>query len=271
MKMKQASCALALLCVPTVALANVIQSSKIFPIVDVQTGYLLGGTRGKNWIKPQATATQIKGGETYRLLEARKPTNKGIGDKPKSLGAPCPETLFVEIKPKKGAIAVGGSWKTQPRAPQTLSNTSPIYRQIVGDILKKNKLKPNAKITQILRVDLEGDGKAEVLISATNHKGYASSRGSISSRSLKNEYSMLLLRKVVGGKVVTQMLDEEYFVKDMDFNAPDIFTIAGVWDLNGDGKLEIVTRGRYYEGDWTTIYEMRGNKAVKVLEEGCGA
>jgi len=37
------------------------------------------------------------------------------------------------------------------------------------------------------------------------------------------------------------------------------------------GKMEIVTHGRYYEGDWTTIYEMRGVKAVKVLEEGCGA
>ena len=51
MKLKKVSCALALLCVPTVALANVIQSSKIFPIVDVQSGYLLGATRGKNWIK----------------------------------------------------------------------------------------------------------------------------------------------------------------------------------------------------------------------------
>ena len=37
------------------------------------------------------------------------------------------------------------------------------------------------------------------------------------------------------------------------------------------GKMEIMTHGRYYEGDWTTVYEMRGNKAVQVLESGCGS
>jgi hypothetical protein len=41
--------------------------------------------------------------------------------------------------------------------------------------------------------------------------------------------------------------------------------------LNGDGKMEIVTFGRYYEGDGTMVYEMRNNKAVKVLEAACGS
>ena len=271
MKLKKTLCALALFGIPAVAVANVIRSSKVVPIVDVRSGYLLGASRGKNWIKPQATAPQIKGGETYRLLESKNSSNKAVGSKPRTDEAPCVDTFFIEIKPRKGAIAVGGSWNAMPRAPQTLSNNSAVYRNIVAAILKKNKIQPNVKITQIMRVDLEGDGKDEVLISATNHKGYAGSLNSISPRSLKNEYSMLLLRKVVGGKVVTQMLDEEYYVKDKDFNAPNVFTLAGVWDLNGDGRMEIVTHGRYYEGNWTTVYEMRSSKAVKVLEEGCGA
>lgn len=158
-----------------------------------------------------------------------------------------------------------------PRILQTLSNNSPVYRKLVADVLKKHGIKPNVQIMQVLRVDLEGDGSDEVLISATNQKGYESSPGSVNSRSLANEYSILFLRKVVGGRVVTQMLDEEYFTKDMHFNAPDIFTIAGVWDLNGDGRMEIVTFDRYYEGDGTTVYEMRNHRATKVLYSGCGS
>lgn len=269
MKLKKLSCALALFCIPAIAVAATIRSSKISPIVDVPSGYLLGGSQGTKWVSAKQTAAQMKGGEAYRVLELRRQISRAVGSKARTNEAPCLETFFVDIKPKIGELAVGGAGNAQPRTPQTLSNNSPVYRKIVGDILKAHGLKPNAKITQILRVDLEGDGQNEVLISATLHKGYET--GSISPRSLKNEYSILLLRKVGGGKVVTQMLDEEYYVKDRDFNAPNIFTIAGVWDLNGDGRLEIVTRGRYYEGDATMVYEMRGGKAVKVLESGCGA
>ncbi len=246
-------------------------AAPVHPIVDVESGYLLGGSVGHQWLDAKSAAVQMKGKETYRLYDANRLSSTAIGDKPASQGAPCPDTLFVDILPKKGTIAISENWNAVPRLPQTLSNNSPVYRDVVAAILKKHGLKPNVQITQILRVDLEGDGSQEVLISATNHKGYDGQPGSVSSRSLANEYSILFLRKVIGGKVITQMLDEEYFTKSKDFNAPDVFTIAGVWDLNGDGKMEIVTRGRYYEGDGTTVYEMRHNRAVEVLEAACGA
>jgi len=253
------------------ALSSTGMAAPIRPIVDVESGYLLGGSVGNKWLDAKTTAAQMKGRETYRVYDKTRRSSTGIGSKPRSHEAPCEDTWFVDIKPKKGVIAVGGNWNTMPRASQTLSNDSPVYRKAVADILKKHGIKPNVKITQITRVDLEGDGTQEVLISATNHKGYADSPDTVSTRSLANEYSILFLRKVVGGKVVTQMLDEEYFTKDMHFNAPDIFTIAGVWDLNGDGRMEIVTFDRYYEGNGATVYEMRNNRATKVLYSGCGS
>lgn len=255
----------------TCALSSVGIAATVRPIVDVQSGYLLGGSDGNKWLDAKATAAQMKGRETYRLFSPKRQSSTGTGSKPRSHEAPCEDTWFVDIKPKKGVLAVGGNWNVLPRVPQTLNNNSPVYRKVVADILKKHGIKPTVKITRITRVDLEGDGSQEVLISATNHKGYADSPNSVSSRSLANEYSMVFLRKVVRGKVITQMLDEEYFTKDMTFNAPDIFTIDGVWDLNGDGKMEIVTFDRYYEGDGTTVYEMRNHRAVKVLQAACGA
>lgn len=253
------------------ALSSVAIAATVRPIVDVQSGYLLGGSDGNKWLDAKTTAAQMKGRETYRTYDMTRRSSTGIGSKPRSHEAPCEDTWFLDIKPKKGEIAVGGKWNTMPRVPQTLSNNSPVYRKIVADILKQHDLKPNVKITKIVRVDLEGDGSDEVLISATNHKGYEGQPNSVSSRSLANEYSILFLRKLVGGKVVTQMLAEEYHKKNMAFGAPEIFNIAGVWDLNGDGRMEIVIFDRYYEGDGTTVYEMRGNKAVQVLESGCGS
>ena len=256
----------------TCALSGVGIAATVRPIVDVQSGYLLGGSDGKKWLNAKKAAAQMKGRETYRVYDMKRRLAAGIGNKPRSGEAPCPDTWDVRMEPKKGEVAVGGTGSSLPRIPQTLSNASPVYRKIVADMLKQRGIKkPLVQITQILRVDLEDDGSDEVLISASNYKGYTYPSGSINSRSLAGEYSLVFLRKEVKGKVVTQILDAEFYTKNMTFNAPGVLTIAGCWDLNGDGTMEIVTRGRYYEGDWTTVYEMRNNKPVEVLQAACGA
>jgi hypothetical protein len=56
-----------------------------------------------------------------------------------------------------------------------------------------------------------------------------------------------------------------------EFNAPSEHRVMGVLDLNGDGILEIVLSGRYYEGDWVDAYRVDGVKTTKLLSMGCGA
>jgi hypothetical protein len=67
------------------------------------------------------------------------------------------------------------------------------------------------------------------------------------------------------------MLDEEYHKKSETFTAPDEFKLVAVMDLNGDGVMEVVTSGAYYEGNWKTVYDIKDNKAVDVIGCGCGA
>lgn len=43
------------------------------------------------------------------------------------------------------------------------------------------------------------------------------------------------------------------------------------FDLNGDGKMEIVVSSRYYEGEATIIYQCDRKKIEDVLSVGCGA
>jgi hypothetical protein len=135
---------------------------------------------------------------------------------------------------------------------------------------------PKVKIDNILRVDLDGDGEEEVLISATN---YFSKDGHVPIRSPAASYSVVLLRRMVAGKVETQLVEGEFYPKayptptdnDASFNAPNAYKVIGCFDLDGDGKLEIVVHSQYYEGEMTTIYKCDPKKAEAVLSVGCGA
>jgi hypothetical protein len=68
-------------------------------------------------------------------------------------------------------------------------------------------------------------------------------------------YSVVLLRRVVAGKVQTQLVAGEIYPRGGTANAPNLYDIAAVLDLNGDGRLEVVMHPLYYEGGATIIYQ----------------
>lgn len=157
-----------------------------------------------------------------------------------------------------------------PRKPLVVDAKQTVYVEAVRDFLKGRGIKdPKVQIRRILRIDLEGDGEDEVLISATNYftKGdevpmHAAARGS---------YSIVILRRVVAGKVQTQLVAGEVYTKADASNAPNLYSIAAVLDLNGDGKLEVIVHSLYYEGGETTIYRCEPEKSEAVLSVECGA
>jgi len=131
------------------------------------------------------------------------------------------------------------------------------------------------KIESILRVDLDGDGEEEVLISATN---YFEKYEGAPMRSPAGSYSMVLLRRLVAGKVETQLVEGEFYSKayqngtddDASFNAPNVYKVIAVLDLDGDGKMEVVVASQYYEGGATTIYRCDPKKIESLLSVACG-
>ena len=135
---------------------------------------------------------------------------------------------------------------------------------------------PKVKIDNIVRVDLDGDGEEEVLISATN---YFRKEDSVPMRSLAVSYSMVLLRRVVAGKVETQLIVGEFYPKaypeaaqeEGRFDAPNAYKVIATLDLDGDGKMEIVIDSHYYEGEETTIYRCDQKKSEALLSVSCGA
>jgi hypothetical protein len=158
-----------------------------------------------------------------------------------------------------------------PRPVKISSTELQVYKDAAAEILKsKGIANPKVILTQVIRVDLDGDGLEEVLVSATNYARFEPG-GRLTPDSRAGDYSLVFLRKEVQGKVVTSIIAGEYYPKAKKFNAPNEHRVIGVLDLNGDGILEIVLSGRYYEGDWVDAYRVDGTKIIKLFTMGCGA
>jgi hypothetical protein len=253
---------------PIVAFNDFFNDSK-------STGYLLGGSAGGQWLKPEAAAALIPGGENYRLYTLTGEIGRSVGQKPaRGEEGPCSDTWYVTLAPfpagRGSLVAVGAPWNAMPRAVKITSTEQQVYREAAAEILKgQGIVNPKVNLTQVIRVDLDGDGVEEVLVSATHYERFEPG-GGLTPNARAGDYSLVFLRKVVQGKVVTRIITGEYYPEVKEFNAPAEHRIIGVLDLNGDGILEIVLSGRYYEGDWIEAYRVEGTKIIKLFSMGCG-
>jgi hypothetical protein len=238
------------------------------------TGYLLGGSAGGQWLKPEAAAGLITGGENYRLYTLAGEVGASMGGKPAKGEDACAETLYVTLTPfpagRGSLVAVAGPWNAMPRRLKIANIEAQVYREAAAAILMSKGIdNPKVNLTQVLQVDLDGDGVEEVLVSAANYA--KSGAGGLTPDARPGDYSLVFLRKVVQDKVVTKIITGEYYPQAKKFNAPAEHRVIGVLDLNGDGILEIVLSGRHYEGEWVDAYRADGVTIIKLFSMGCGA
>jgi hypothetical protein len=246
-------------------------AADLHPIVEMDTGYLFGGSADGKWIKAEKAAKSMKGRTAFRVFGLTEEVGKATGGKPKSVEAEaCADTLTVSFssEPKDGVVALSAPWNALPRKPQIADPTQQVYVDAVREFLESRRMSdPKVKITRILRVDLDGDGEEEVLINATN---YFTKDGDVPmDTAAPGSYSIVLLRRVVAGKVQTEFVAGELYVKD-ESSASNLYEIPAVLDLNGDGKLEVIVHSHYYEGAETTIYDCSGGECKAVLSVACG-
>lgn len=252
----------------TILFAALANGQTVVPIIDVQTRGLLGGVENGKFVDAKTTFAKLSGEGKYSLFGIKGK----IGAMTATIEAPdvpCEEFYSVksEFEGQDGiAIGTGMSWNPVPRAPRAINLQDKTYLGIVSAVLRSKGLtKSKAVIEQAVKIDLDGDGTEEVVLTASNYGG------KIQASAKAGSYSFVLVRKIVGGKARNIMIAEEYIKKNIEFGAPSRFEVSAIADLDGDGKMEIVQYGEYYEGAGAGAYEIT-DKAVeiKALEANCG-
>lgn len=248
---------------------EVSAQSEIVPIAEMNINGLLGGVKDGKFVDAKTTFEQAKGKKSYSVYSTTDKTAT-LEVEVSAPSEPCedfyranPDLDYIE------GVAVGGNpgWNLLPRATKWMDKKSATYVKAASDALRtKGIINKAPKIRELYRVDLEGDGQEEILYSVTSYEG------DIQPRAKKGDYSFVMLRKIVGGKVQNTIVTGDFVTKKIDFGAPSEYRISSIIDLNGDGKMEIIIYGAYYEGRWIEAYEMKGNKPaeIKALNAGCG-
>jgi hypothetical protein len=266
---------------PTEALAPTepaAPTEPVFPIAyswgwDTQTACLLGSTADGEWRDAEDTAPLLGGGETYQLYGPTSVLTSTTGEAPGLVeDGPCTGTYWVYFPEAAGDqpfVALNAPAEPLPRAAQAEDTAQEMYQEAVTEILRQQGItEPEINITQIFRVDLEGDGTEEVLLGATRY-----TEPSLPTVG-RGDYSLVLLRRVTGeqgDQVETSLIEAQSYPQAEEFAAPDTFRIAGILDLNGDGVLEVVVESRYYEGGGVVVYALENGELRPMLSCGCGA
>lgn len=248
---------------------NIPAQNSVVPLIDAKVGGLIGGVENGKYFDAKTTFGKLKGADKFSLFNIGGKAGE-LDATIESPGDPCDDFYYVksDTEDRKGlGIGAGMTWNPLPRTAKAVNLQDKTYLKVVADILRLKGLpKAKAVIEQAVKIDLDGDGTDEVLLTASSYGG------KISPQVAAGNYSFVVLRKVVAGKVKNIFLAEEYVKKFVEFGAPNRFEVSGIADLNGDGKMEIVVFGEYYEGNGSSVYEMKGDKPVeiKLLGAACG-
>jgi hypothetical protein len=253
------------------ALPVLAHAADVATFIELPDRFVIGGHAKGRWLESAQAGKSIKKGTQFRLFTLKGEKGKVTATKVAPEADVCMDVWMAEFKEviDDAAIGVFATWNPMPRPVKFGDTKQEVYVKAVGDILSAHGIrKPTVKITQVLRVDLDGDGEEEVLLSGTRYP--TAEKGSAPMAATAGSYSFVALRRVVEGKVVTQMIEGEFYPKNTEYNAPNIYEVSGVLDLDGDGRMEIILNSAYYEGGATTVWKLGKTKLEKVMEMACG-
>lgn len=231
---------------------------------------MLGSWSGSAWVPWEVGATPPYGDE-YQIVRLDEPITTAVGQ----AGEDCTPAgePYVELglpwgsKLDPAPIGVTGVDDPRPRGVEVLDPTAPTYRDATVEFLASRGIDdPDPQVSQVVRADIDGDGTAEVVVVAeriTDPAGWFAQSG---------DYGVVFLRSVVGGQVRTaevSLWSAGPSVGSLVSNV--VYRLQAIADLNGDGRMEIVTGARFWESSDTAVHELRSDGTVReVLSVGCG-
>ena len=236
-------------------------ASSLHPIVDGSR--VFGASQSGKWIDSGVTAHRLKGGERYTFYGFNSRLGVWSGSKPTKPDDQCPDVPLVTFSgvPDKAVIGLDAPWNALPRKPRVESANQPLYKKTVADYLSLHGVRrPNVEVTQVIRCDIDGNGSDSAIVAATydaaDHSG--------------TRFYVVLIRHLVDGKVQTAPLLGDVALKADPARYPVQCKVEGLYDLQGNGKMETVIDAHYQDSEMVYIVAVKGNHVKTVLDTGCG-
>lgn len=227
--------------------------------------YMVGGSQNGHWLSGEDMAAFLAANQAYNLYSAFG--FEGEQQAESLVFEPICDDHFVSFNPltnPQSVVGVTGDWPVLPRTPQTLPTDTEVYLKAVADwLIEQAPSQPIVVIDKIWRVDIEGDGTDEVFISATR---FAEPSGhNVEPR----DYSVVLMRTVIGNEVVTVELVGDYYAEVVENQFPLTYSLDFIGDLNADGRLEVVVGVSRWEGSGAIVFEINRAEVQKIFSVGC--
>ena len=239
-------------------------------LVEMSEHCLIGGVQNQRWVSADRFQKSLKSSGRFELY-----TLKGAAGEielKRNAESECHESWTEKSAPhaESGIAIQSPSWNVMPRLPRAIDPTDATYMELVNDILKREGIKkPDVKITQAYKVDLDGDGNEEDVIVANRYARGLRELSGVGNETSAGDYTLVLIRKIVGETVQNIFLAKAVWLKPNYGPLPRANHLSAIADLNGDGVMELVFYSAYDEGSGSVAVQIKGTKAVTVLECSC--
>lgn len=234
------------------------------PRILAMDGLVLGEHRGGRWIATESDAFRARDLGRLRWHPAWL-TATGGGVVSAGIKEETEGYVGAFLSPIHRGVLLSGSKPGRPRRVETLPKTNAVYGGVLRRWLDaKGMRRSPARITALLRVDLDGDGTKEVIIEARSAEDLPAVGFDRASNPV--DYSLVLLRGVRNGKAVELPLD--FARANGPQGSAGESRLRAIADLDGDGRMEVVLEWRAWEVHAAEVHSYRAGTERTVLQNG---